>query len=295
MVIATRGDLKATRTAVRAVLGASGTLALEVVVLDGGDDLRASLALTASYVGDDRVRVLPAAQGLSTSGDVVVFLDPETRVRRGWLPPLRAALEDPEVAGARPLVLGPDDTIADAGGPLVGHPKEDAEALAGRPDPGARHGRPRGARRRPGAGVGLPAGAGVAGELLRRRARRPGRAGAVAVDVDVGAGRLRWGIRLPSTAGPWGDDWGDTHFAESLRRGLQELGHHVVTHRLAAHGRPAAGLDDVVLAIRGLVPIPPAPGRVNLLWVISHPEDVAPEELPATTRCSPRPRPGPRR
>jgi hypothetical protein len=38
-------------------------------------------------------------------------------------------------------------------------------------------------------------------------------------------------------------------------------------------------LDDVVLGIRGLDVIQPLPGKLNLLWVISHPDDVTPEEL----------------
>lgn len=274
VVISMGGDLKATRTAVLAVLKSSGSADIEVVVVDDGADLRAALALTALYVGIDQVRLSRSRERPASTGDVVVFLDPETRVRRGWLAPLRDAFDDPEVAGAQPLILGPDDTIADAGGHLAGHPKEDAETLAGRllPAPSKVARAVRATNLEPAAGYRFVPSSLVSyyGPALP----------AAALTVDrPGAGRLRWGLRLPSTAGPWGDDWGDTHFAESLKRGLQELGHHVVTHRLKAHDTPAAELDDVVLAIRGLVPIPPAPGRINLLWVISHPEDVDPEEL----------------
>src|SRR5699024_92739 len=38
-------------------------------------------------------------------------------------------------------------------------------------------------------------------------------------------------------------------------------------------------LDDVVLTIRGRWPIPPQPGRVNIMWVISRPELVTVEEV----------------
>lgn len=91
--------------------------------------------------------------------------------------------------------------------------------------------------------------------------------------------RLRWGIRLSSTPGPWGDRWGDTHFAASLAAALRQHGQQVVTYRRGAHHTRAAYLDDVVLGIRGLHPVRPHPGKLNVLWVISHPDDVTVEEL----------------
>jgi GT2 family glycosyltransferase len=90
---------------------------------------------------------------------------------------------------------------------------------------------------------------------------------------------LRWGIRLSSTPGQWGDRWGDTHFAASLAAALERQGQQVVTYRRGAHHTEAAYLDDVVLAIRGLHPVRPHPGKLNVLWVISHPDDVTVEEL----------------
>jgi hypothetical protein len=91
--------------------------------------------------------------------------------------------------------------------------------------------------------------------------------------------RLRWGLKLPVTPGPLGDSWGDTHFAESLKQALMRLGQEVVTYRRGSHASPASHLDDVVLGLRGLEPIHPHPGKANLLWVISHPDDVSIEEL----------------
>jgi hypothetical protein len=92
-------------------------------------------------------------------------------------------------------------------------------------------------------------------------------------------GRLRWCLRVPSTPGWWGDDWGDTHFAEGLADALRGLGQDVVTRRRGAHDQGPLHLDDVSLAIRGRYPIAPVPGAVNVLWVISHPDDVQPDEL----------------
>ena len=90
---------------------------------------------------------------------------------------------------------------------------------------------------------------------------------------------LRWGLRLPSPGGEKGDRWGDTHFAASLATALRDLGQEVVTYRHGAHDSQAARLDDVSLGLRGLDVIEPVPGQVNVLWVISHPDLVSPEEL----------------
>jgi hypothetical protein len=91
--------------------------------------------------------------------------------------------------------------------------------------------------------------------------------------------RLRWSLKLPSAPGPSGDLWGDTHFADALAQALRDLGQDVVTCRRGAHAAGPIDLDDVSLALRGLFPIPPMPDQVNVLWVISHPDDVDPREF----------------
>ncbi len=91
--------------------------------------------------------------------------------------------------------------------------------------------------------------------------------------------RFRWGIKLPSIPGPSGDHWGDTHLARSLAAALRELDQDVVTYRRGTHQSNASYLDDVVLGIRGLERIHPQAGKINVLWVISHPDDVTVDEL----------------
>ena len=344
---------------------------VEVVVVDNGCDPHLALALEAACYGRpgvDLVRLpvnLNFAGGCNTgfarsTGDTVVFLNNDTEVRRGWLAPLREALEDPQVAGVQPLLLYGDDTIQTAGTVflddallpahlLVGHPKEDALAVAGERfdavtgaamalraedvvalrgfDTAYRNGfedvdlclrllvhRPGGFRVAPTALV------------THLESRSPGRYAHVddnrrlfverwrdrlpAPDPDLyrrigfelaevmpddqavpaarpriggrlrsGPDQLRWSINLPSTVGHWGDDWGDTHFAEALARGLRHLGQDVVTRRRGAHDTGPTHLDDVTLVIRGPYPAAPAPGKVNVLWVISHPDSVEPAEL----------------
>ena len=60
---------------------------------------------------------------------------------------------------------------------------------------------------------------------------------------------------------------------------MRDLGQDVVTSRRGAHAAGPTHLDDIALAVRGLYPIPPTPGQVNVLWVISHPDDVDHREL----------------
>lgn len=91
--------------------------------------------------------------------------------------------------------------------------------------------------------------------------------------------RLRWGIRYAAIGGARGDRWGDTHYVHSLSDSLRGLGHEVVTYRHGHNTDSTQCFDDINLVIRGLDKIAPIPGAVNILWVISHPEDVAVEEI----------------
>lgn len=91
----------------------------------------------------------------------------------------------------------------------------------------------------------------------------------------------RWGIKIASVPAVSGDRWGDTHFADALSRSLEALGQQAVVFRHGAHDARSTAFDDVVLALRGLQPVAPMPGKVNVLWVISHPDMVSVDELRA--------------
>ncbi len=90
--------------------------------------------------------------------------------------------------------------------------------------------------------------------------------------------RLRWAIKNAAPGGPGGERWGDTHFAASLAAALRDHGQEVVVDRRPEWDRPTGRHDDVVLVLRGLVRHDPSPEQVSLLWVISHPELVVPDE-----------------
>lgn len=108
-----------------------------------------------------------------------------------------------------------------------------------------------------------------------------GRRAAPVLRRDGSARQERWAIRIASPAARRGDTWGDTFFARDLAHALRESGRHVIIDRLEAHERPSRDFDDVVVVIRGLAAVPPQPGTVNILWVISHPEKVSDDELRA--------------
>jgi GT2 family glycosyltransferase len=93
--------------------------------------------------------------------------------------------------------------------------------------------------------------------------------------------RRRWAIKASAPAGRHGDRWGDAVYAESLATALRALGQEVVVDRTQAHDRATGSLDDVMLVLRGLDPVPPRPGQLSVLWVISHPDEVEDDELRA--------------
>ena len=72
--------------------------------------------------------------------------------------------------------------------------------------------------------------------------------------------------------------WGDFHFAQSMGRALSHQGFRSEVHLLGQWDDPSNQDIDVALHIRGLTTYAPKQSHVNVLWIISHPEDVSPEE-----------------
>jgi hypothetical protein len=92
---------------------------------------------------------------------------------------------------------------------------------------------------------------------------------------------LRWAIKTSIPADARGQSWGDLFFAQVLAAALRRLGQAVAIDAREAVGRESAAHDDVVLVLRGLEAAAHHPGKVNLLWVISHPELIGAAELAA--------------
>ena len=152
VVILTYHDWAMTVSAVESVVETtSDGPPVEVVVLDNGSSPHVASILASLPERFDNVSVVhePVNHGFAlgnnlalqhTHGDVLVLLNNDTVVRPGWLTPLTAALAEPDVIGAQPLLIYESGTIQCAGIAfpqhggipypfLQGFPVEDAEGL----------------------------------------------------------------------------------------------------------------------------------------------------------------------
>lgn len=92
-------------------------------------------------------------------------------------------------------------------------------------------------------------------------------------------GALRWAIKICADFTAGGDRWGDVPYASDLAEALVARGQDVVIDRAQAFTRQTNYLDDVVLVIRGLHSCEPQPGKTNVLWAISRPDQITKAEL----------------
>ncbi len=89
----------------------------------------------------------------------------------------------------------------------------------------------------------------------------------------------RWAIKISSPPDERRFSWGDTYYAEALAAALERLGQSVAVDYHGHHQRSTSYLDDINLDLRGLDNFIPVKGKVNIMWVISHPDDVTPEMI----------------
>lgn len=89
--------------------------------------------------------------------------------------------------------------------------------------------------------------------------------------------KKRWAIKISSPPDDRRFAWGDTYYAEALASALERLGQTVSIDYHGHHNRPTSYLDDINLDLRGLDNYIPQKGKLNIMWVISHPEKVTPE------------------
>jgi len=72
--------------------------------------------------------------------------------------------------------------------------------------------------------------------------------------------------------------WGDLHFAESLTAELRRRGHRSAVQTLDEWEQEPGLVYDVAVHIKGLSRYHPKPGQFNVLWSISHPDQLSGEE-----------------
>jgi O-antigen biosynthesis protein len=69
--------------------------------------------------------------------------------------------------------------------------------------------------------------------------------------------------------------WGDLHFAEAIARELRRRGHRTLVQTLDEWEHEAGLSYDVVVHLKGLSSFHPKPGQFNVLWSISHPDELS--------------------
>jgi hypothetical protein len=73
--------------------------------------------------------------------------------------------------------------------------------------------------------------------------------------------------------------WGDTHFAQQFGAALVRRGFRVSLSTVDEWWHPQNRDVDIVIHLRGLAALTPHPRALNVVWLISHPDDVSPTEL----------------
>ncbi|WP_164876116.1 CgeB family protein [Falsirhodobacter deserti] len=71
--------------------------------------------------------------------------------------------------------------------------------------------------------------------------------------------------------------WGDYHFARSLQTSLEALGQRAIVDTADAWYSRRDD-EDVAIVLRGRARYNVQPGKINILWLISHPDRVTPDE-----------------
>ena len=154
VIVPTYDDFVLTLAAVESVMASDGHggLAVECLVWDNGSRPEVAASLDAVPLRHPGARLLRSDHNLGFSlgnnlalpharGATVVFLNNDTTVPPGWLPPLVDALADPDVLGVQPLLVYPTGAIQSAGVAfpttgglphqlLQGFPVEDAARVA---------------------------------------------------------------------------------------------------------------------------------------------------------------------
>lgn len=129
IVMLTYADWWASLRAVRSLFRDTGAPPFELVFLDNGSPAPVTGVLAAALSANPAIRVVLRERNLNfalgsnlafaaTRGTRVVFLNNDTEVHEGWLPPLLAALDDGADA-VQPVIVDPEGVVQNAGLRLV--------------------------------------------------------------------------------------------------------------------------------------------------------------------------------
>jgi O-antigen biosynthesis protein len=90
--------------------------------------------------------------------------------------------------------------------------------------------------------------------------------------------QLRISIKIGAPSQAVKAEWGDYHFAASMKYEFDKLGHTTRIDCLDSWNCQFALADHVVIVLRGLSSYQPKPHQINLMWNISHPDKISDHE-----------------
>ncbi len=91
----------------------------------------------------------------------------------------------------------------------------------------------------------------------------------------VSRSQSRIAIKIGAPTDKGKEEWGDWHFALSMKREFDRLGHTTRIDCLDAWETAVGAGDDLVIILRGLSHYRPKPGQINVMWCISHPNRIS--------------------
>ncbi|HSL76574.1 MAG TPA: glycosyltransferase, partial [Candidatus Limnocylindrales bacterium] len=125
-------------------------------------------------------------------------------------------------------------------------------------------------------------------EMFRERARKvavlqPGPLETASVSrlVEDWLAATRVGIRIAVPSWDVASGWGDLHFARDLQRGLERAGHPTRIHLQPDWDSWPAARDDIAIHLLGRGVAAKRPGRIEVMWHISHPDAASVEAYEA--------------
>jgi hypothetical protein len=90
---------------------------------------------------------------------------------------------------------------------------------------------------------------------------------------------FHWIIQISAPSGENSKLWGDTYFAQEIATSLRKLNQ---SSEIVFRDDDVTKLvqpNSVLLNLRGLLPATPDPEKINIIWVISHPDQLTKYEL----------------
>lgn len=90
---------------------------------------------------------------------------------------------------------------------------------------------------------------------------------------------FHWLIQISAPSGEESKKWGDTYFANELAGSLRNLDQEVKVIYRDEDPLLFVKANTILLNLRGILPLPTFPNALNMIWIISHPNQLTKYEL----------------